>query len=422
MSPPKLKLTYFDFTGRAEAIRLALVVGAIPFEDERLPGSAWMSLKNTPQFPFKTMPVLQVGEDRVLSQSTSILRYVGKLANLYPEDPLEAHLVDEVMETAEDLMNLFSPTFAIQDLAEKIAMRKSIVENKAKPLLSCLDARLAGLRTGDFVVGNQVTIADLRLSSMEAMIASGFLDGVDTNLLADFKNITDIILKTNQVPAVAAWNRKQNLPKLRLLYFDLPGRAEPIRLALHAAGIQFEDERVNFPAWIKMKSESPFGQLPVLHVGSQSMAQSSGLLRYVGRLSETYPEDPLLALKVDEIVSGVNDVTQAIYNTFPMEGSAQAAAREELKKAKLPGMLKALDARIALYSGSAGFSVGNSLTIADTALLGLMELTSAEKFKEGMPAAFFLPASFFEPYENIKRASAKAAENAGIAEYLSNKK
>ena len=33
---PKLKLTYFNFGGRAEAIRLAFVVGGVPFEDERL--------------------------------------------------------------------------------------------------------------------------------------------------------------------------------------------------------------------------------------------------------------------------------------------------------------------------------------------------------------------------------------------------
>lgn len=33
---PSLKLTYFDTAGRAEAIRLALAIGNIPFTDERI--------------------------------------------------------------------------------------------------------------------------------------------------------------------------------------------------------------------------------------------------------------------------------------------------------------------------------------------------------------------------------------------------
>ena len=39
---PKLKLTYFDFHGgRGEPARLALSIGNIPFEDDRLPPSEW---------------------------------------------------------------------------------------------------------------------------------------------------------------------------------------------------------------------------------------------------------------------------------------------------------------------------------------------------------------------------------------------
>ena len=37
---PKLKLTYFDFHGgRGEPARLALSMGGIPFEDDRVPPS-----------------------------------------------------------------------------------------------------------------------------------------------------------------------------------------------------------------------------------------------------------------------------------------------------------------------------------------------------------------------------------------------
>jgi glutathione S-transferase len=39
--------------------------------------------------------------------------------------------------------------------------------------------------------------------------------------------------------------------KLKLTYFSGPGgRAEPARLALTIAGIEFEDERIDFADWM----------------------------------------------------------------------------------------------------------------------------------------------------------------------------
>jgi hypothetical protein len=40
-------------------------------------------------------------------------------------------------------------------------------------------------------------------------------------------------------------------------------RAEPTRLALHIAGIPFEDVRIEHAAWPAMKEKMPFGQIPV---------------------------------------------------------------------------------------------------------------------------------------------------------------
>ena len=80
----KLKLTYFDFHGgRGEPARLALSIGGIAFEDDRVPPSDWASRKA--QTPFGALPVLEV-DGQVVAQSNAINRYVGKLADLYPSD------------------------------------------------------------------------------------------------------------------------------------------------------------------------------------------------------------------------------------------------------------------------------------------------------------------------------------------------
>jgi len=44
------------------------------------------------------------------------------------------------------------------------------------------------------------------------------------------------------------------MPKYKLTYFDARGRAETIRLVFAAAGIKYEDKRIDGAAWGAMKS------------------------------------------------------------------------------------------------------------------------------------------------------------------------
>jgi hypothetical protein len=54
MSKPKL--VYFDIdSARGEAARLAMVIGGVPFEDDRVKLADWESLK--PGTPFGALPV-----------------------------------------------------------------------------------------------------------------------------------------------------------------------------------------------------------------------------------------------------------------------------------------------------------------------------------------------------------------------------
>ena len=57
-----LKLTYFDFHGgRGEPARIALSMGGIPFEDERVKGTDWERRK--PDTPFGALPLLEKDGD-----------------------------------------------------------------------------------------------------------------------------------------------------------------------------------------------------------------------------------------------------------------------------------------------------------------------------------------------------------------------
>ena len=69
---PKLKLTYFDIDGgRGEPARLALYLGGVAFEDDRISFQEFGAKRAN--YPFKRAPVLQI-DDVELSQCNSINR------------------------------------------------------------------------------------------------------------------------------------------------------------------------------------------------------------------------------------------------------------------------------------------------------------------------------------------------------------
>ena len=117
-----LKLTYFDFHGgRGEPARLALSIGGIAFEDDRVAFTDWERRK--PDTPFGHLPVLKV-DGQTVAQSNAINRYVGKLVDLYPSDPWQAALCDEAMEAVEDILSEILPTLSCRRRRRKRGVRR----------------------------------------------------------------------------------------------------------------------------------------------------------------------------------------------------------------------------------------------------------------------------------------------------------
>jgi glutathione S-transferase len=176
---PKLTLTYFDIHGgRAEPARLALYLGGVDFEDHRISFKEFGA--NRASYPFRRVPVLQI-DDVELSQCNSISRYVGKLAGLYPSDPLQAAYCDEAMDAVEDIVSQQVATMSIEDEAEKKAAREVLAEGPIALYLQGLEAMLEA-RGGDYFADGRLTVADLKVMVWVRGLHAGVLDYVPADL------------------------------------------------------------------------------------------------------------------------------------------------------------------------------------------------------------------------------------------------
>ena len=151
----------------------------------------------------------------------------------------------------------------------------------------------------------------------------------------------------------------------RITYFDIDGgRAEPVRIALHAAGVDFEDRRISFQEFGQIRNELRFTCVPVLEVDGAQITQSNAMLRYAGRLANLYPSDDVMqSFYCDEILGAAEDVTNAIVRTFGKEGDALREAREKLVSGRLTVMLDGLEAL--LLRGGGTWFADDRFTVAD---------------------------------------------------------
>lgn len=114
--------------------------------------------------PLDQFPVLEIEEAHnrrlTVPQSMAILRYVGTLGGLYPQDPLDALAVDSMCDSVDDALRLIETTcrssnrsilefkfFSDEECAE---MRQRVAEDEENgitgvSLSSVVSGRISGL-------------------------------------------------------------------------------------------------------------------------------------------------------------------------------------------------------------------------------------------------------------------------------------
>ncbi len=188
--------------------------------------------------------------------------------------------------------------------------------------------------------------------------------------------------------------------KYRLTYFPFGGRAEPIRVAFHIAGIEFEDRRIPGPefAACRARGEFPLGSVPVLDIDGVAFVQSIAQLRYVANLvpdSGLYPIDPYAALLVDSVIDTLNDtlgngLSPSMKASDPDE---KAKLRQVFLQTVVPKCFGYTEELLGRVEGP--FLTGDTLTIGDI-VIGLTALLYSSGYLDGVSA------EVLEPYPRIR--------------------
>ncbi|CEP02483.1 Glutathione S-transferase [Plasmodiophora brassicae] len=200
-------------------------------------------------------------------------------------------------------------------------------------------------------------------------------------------------------------------PSIKLTYFDMPGRAETIRLALHVAGVPYEFERVARDQWPSLKPKTPFGGLPVMTIDGVQYAQTHALLRYVAAIGKMEPATPIDRLKVDQIIEANTDIVTALMPSLrEPDAQKKMAMRKELADTTLPPLLKGIDRALG-QNATPGYTCGSTITIADISLWGLTQW-----FRSGMIDG--IPKDLIDGYPAIAKVVQTVGEHPKVAEWV----
>lgn len=108
---------------------------------------------------------------------------------------------------------------------------------------------------------------------------------------------------------------KKRTTSVEVVYFNIPGLGEPIRLLLSYCGIPFKDTRFQERAeFIARKPHLKFGQVPCCIVNGVELFQSYTILRFIAMSFDEsgtlYPSSPLLAAECDALMDQIKDMMQ----------------------------------------------------------------------------------------------------------------
>jgi glutathione S-transferase len=195
------------------------------------------------------------------------------------------------------------------------------------------------------------------------------------------------------------------MTKPKLTYFDAPiSRGEECRLALHLAGIDFDDARITFADWPAMKEQTPYGALPVFELpGRPPLAHSNAILVMIGRQHGLHPADDFDAARHEGMMQHVEDLRAVVGPTIRMGDAEKKTAREAMVEGFLPAWARSAEKNIV----GEPFFGGAKLNVVDLKLHMVVRWFIGGKVDH-------IPATIFAGYPKLMRVHDAVRDHAGV--------
>ncbi|XP_067277526.1 glutathione S-transferase A1-like [Pseudorasbora parva] len=190
----KVVLHYFNGRGKMESVRWLLAAAGVEFEEVFLTKREhYDKLLKDGALMFQQVPLVEI-DGMQLVQSRAILNYISEKYKLCGKDLKERALIDMYTEGLIDLMELImrSPFMPPEDKQKQL----SDIEQKAKERY--LPVFEKGLANSNFLVGNQLSRADVHLLETSLMLQELF-----PTILATFPKIQAFQEKMKALPRIS---------------------------------------------------------------------------------------------------------------------------------------------------------------------------------------------------------------------------
>ncbi len=160
-----MRLTYFPVRGRVEPARLMLALSAVSYDFEPMDVTTWRGPNGKERMlertPFGQLPLLEDG-GLSLCQSRAIHRYLARKLDLYGDTIEEQARVDEVFETADEIVSdigmlIWNPRFL---------ERRSEHRERSRRSLERLETYFTRTRAGSdhWVLAGRYTLGDVMMA------------------------------------------------------------------------------------------------------------------------------------------------------------------------------------------------------------------------------------------------------------------
>lgn len=148
-----------------------------------------------------------------------------------------------------------------------------------------------------------------------------------------------------------------------ILYFDVRGRAEPIRLLLEEVGQPWEEQLYSLDEWLAEPPSTPFHRLPIYREGSLEIPETYAILSYLGRKHDLLGSNERERVRCDVTLEAWRDYYQRL-GVVMVPG--MEALRAQFFEEQHPRLMEDLEIWYRAREPGSDFWAG-SLTIADFA-------------------------------------------------------